>query len=69
MNSTTDPTQAFIESQMRLQDLSRQLASCKAQIFQRDRDGRMAELTAEELKQLEAQSKEPMVTYKAVGKM
>jgi hypothetical protein len=60
--------QAAFETQGRLQDLYRQLTNCKGQIFQRDRERRMADLTEKELQGLKAEN-EGIVTYKAVGKM
>jgi hypothetical protein len=49
---------------MRIQDLARQLGNCKQQLFTRDRQARMAELTIRELDTLK-----DAVAYKGVGKM
>ena len=67
MRSST-ATQLFTESQSRLQDLVRQLNNCKAQIFQRDRNSRMGEITLKELDGIKQQDPE-VVTYKGIGKM
>lgn len=57
-----------MEGQARLQDLGRQHSNCKAQIFQRDRDSKMATLTVMELGKLHGLDSAAVV-YKAIGKM
>jgi hypothetical protein len=65
------PAQIFTEAQSRLQDLVRQLNNCKAQIFQRDRNSRMGEITLKELDNIKQQPQQDsdIITYKGVGKM
>jgi hypothetical protein len=62
-----------MESQLRLQDLVRQLQNCKGQIFQRDRNSRMVDATLAQLaleeQEVTTQAKYDFVTYKSVGKL
>ncbi|KAJ3191294.1 hypothetical protein HK101_007905 [Irineochytrium annulatum] len=55
---------AFIETQVKLQTTTRQLSAIRAQVGGKERERRVLELTAKELKSLPAGT----VSYKAVGK-
>ena len=59
----------FADGQTRLYGLSRQLNSCKSEIFQRDRNIRMTAVTLDELSMLEKQRETSLETFKSVGKM
>ncbi|KAJ3214514.1 hypothetical protein HDU67_001538 [Dinochytrium kinnereticum] len=57
--------EVFMESQVKLQNISKQLSSVRAQIAGKQREQRISELSAKELKALPPSTP----AYKAVGRM
>ncbi|KAI8853079.1 hypothetical protein BC829DRAFT_383715 [Chytridium lagenaria] len=57
--------EVFMESQLKLQNTSKQLATVKAQIASKERERRISELSAKELTALPSSTP----AYKAVGRM
>lgn len=55
---------AFIEGEKRVNELAKQLMNCRSQIFSRDRNSRMSDITVGQLQKMETPT-----TYESVGKM